>query len=282
MGCPRARVAEFDADPLVDPALGFVAGHADPADLAGIGDMCPAVGLEVEPDDLDGPDLLDARRQEVDLRADEIRDRERLVARQDRDPHVALGGQFGVHGGLDGVDQVARHALELEVHAPGPGFHVATRDEGTVVPPDHAAQGVEGGVGAHQGQAPGPLDVHLEGVTDRGRAVGRGLELVGDLAIELARGPDAPGPAVGASQEDAAIRGLPATAGVERGPIEDDQRGVALGDLDDPRLDPSRVGVRIAELLPGRGHFAFITPVMSVGWIEQTKAYVPASSASTS
>src|SRR4029077_13494326 len=71
---------ELDADALVDPALGLVADDPDPADLAGVGDMRPAIGLEVEADDLDRPDLHDARREQVDLRPDEIRYREGLIA----------------------------------------------------------------------------------------------------------------------------------------------------------------------------------------------------------
>ena len=51
------------------------------------------------------------------------------------------------------------------------------------------------------------------------------------------------------------------------------------GEVDDPRLDPPGVGVAVAELLPGRGHCEFITPVISPGWIVQTNAYAPASSA---
>jgi hypothetical protein len=57
---------ELDPDALVDAALGFVAGDADRADLAGVRDVRAAIGLEVEPDDLDRPDLGDALGQEVD------------------------------------------------------------------------------------------------------------------------------------------------------------------------------------------------------------------------
>src|SRR4051812_15675712 len=55
------RVDQFDADALVDAALGLVAGDLDATDFAGVGDVRPAIGLQVEPDDLDRPDLLDAR-----------------------------------------------------------------------------------------------------------------------------------------------------------------------------------------------------------------------------
>ena len=62
-GRPEAgsdRIDELDPDALVDAALQFVARDPDPADLAGVGNVGAAVGLEVEAHDLDGPDLLDA------------------------------------------------------------------------------------------------------------------------------------------------------------------------------------------------------------------------------
>ena len=43
------------------------------------------------------------------------------AARQDRDSDVACGRQLGVDGRLDRVDEVARHPLELEIHATRPG-----------------------------------------------------------------------------------------------------------------------------------------------------------------
>ena len=58
----QGSVDQLDPDPLVDPALRFVAGDPDPADLARVRDVRPAVGLEVEADDLDRSDLGDSRR----------------------------------------------------------------------------------------------------------------------------------------------------------------------------------------------------------------------------
>ena len=65
---PRARLAlagvgDGDSNPLVDPALGFVAGHPDPANLGGVGHVRAAVGLEIEPHDLDRADLGNPGRQ---------------------------------------------------------------------------------------------------------------------------------------------------------------------------------------------------------------------------
>ena len=46
--------------------------------------------------------------------------------------------------------------LELEVHPPGAGLHVAAGHLRAVVAPDDAAQRVQGGVGAHQRVAGAP------------------------------------------------------------------------------------------------------------------------------
>ncbi len=88
------------------------------------------------------------------------------------DADVTLQGQLGIDGRLDGVHQVAGHPLELEVHPARTGLHVAAGDEGAVVAPDDAAQRVKGGMGPHQGEATGPLDVRLEDVSHARRSVG--------------------------------------------------------------------------------------------------------------
>jgi peptidoglycan/LPS O-acetylase OafA/YrhL len=58
----RDRVTKRDPDALVDPALGLVAGDPDPANLGGVGNVRPAVGLEVKAHDLDRADLGDPGR----------------------------------------------------------------------------------------------------------------------------------------------------------------------------------------------------------------------------
>ena len=125
--------------------------------------------------------------QEVDLGPDQVRDGEGLVTRQDVDAHVAGGRELGVDRRLDGVDEVARHPLELEVHPARAGLHVAAGHERAVVAPDDAAQGMERGVGPHQGEPAGPVEVDPDDVADRRRVAVVGLELVDDLAVDLAR-----------------------------------------------------------------------------------------------
>ena len=102
------------------------------------------------------------------------------------------GRQLGVDRRLDGVDEVARHPLELEVHATRAGLHVAAGDLRAVVAPDDAAQGVERGVGPHQREPACPVEVDLDEVADRRRVAVIGLELVDDLATDLARAADGP------------------------------------------------------------------------------------------
>ena len=241
----------------------------------------PAVGLQVEADDLDRPDALDALGQQVDLGPDQVGDREGLGTRQDIDPDVAIRGKLRVHGGLDRVDQVARHRFELEVHPAGAGFHVAAGDLGAVIAPHHAAQRVERGVRAHQRQPAGPVEVDPDGVADGRWFAADRLELVGDLGTGLAGTADGPRAAVVPAQQESAIRGLAAATRVEHRPVEDDEGRVTSLDMPDPRLDRSGVGVRVADLLAGLGHPAVSVPVMS-GWTLQTNEYAPAASAGTS
>ena len=148
--------------------------------------MGAAVGLQVEPDDLDRPHGLDPGWQQVDLGPDQVGDCERLLAGKDVDSNVALGRQLGVHLLLDLVDELAAHPLEFEVHPAAAGLHVPAGDLRAVVAPDDAAQGVQGGVGPHQQEATRPIDVDLDLVTlGRELAVDR-LELVADLPADLA------------------------------------------------------------------------------------------------
>src|SRR5216683_970623 len=74
-----------DADPQPAEALALVFDlhDLDPADLRGRRDVRTAVGLLVEADDVYDPDLLDLGRDQVGRRADDVRDREGVVAGQD-------------------------------------------------------------------------------------------------------------------------------------------------------------------------------------------------------
>jgi hypothetical protein len=178
---------------------------------------------------------------------DEIRDRERVVARQDRDADLALGGDLVVDAPLDLADELTGHPLELEVHPAGAGLHVAAGDLRPVVPPDDAAQDVERRVGAHQQMPTVPVDLGSHGVPDRRRPRSR-LQVVDDLALGLPGRADDPRRAIGSTGEPAGIGRLPAAARVEDRPVEDDTGALAGLDGQNDALDGARVRVRIAQL----------------------------------
>ena len=71
-------VDQSDPDPAVGPALALHLDHLHLADLGGGGDVGAAVGLHVQPDDVDDPDLLLVRRDEVGLGTDDVRQGQRL------------------------------------------------------------------------------------------------------------------------------------------------------------------------------------------------------------
>jgi hypothetical protein len=97
----RSPVDQLDFESLIDLALAARPDDADPADLACVGHMRAAVGLRVELADRDDAHLGDPLGQEVDLRADQIGDRERFLARQDPDRDRRTGGDGGVGALLD-------------------------------------------------------------------------------------------------------------------------------------------------------------------------------------
>jgi hypothetical protein len=107
---------------------------------------------------------------------------------------------------------------------------------------------------AHQCQPPGPIEVDRQGVADARRVFVARLELVDDLAAGLPRGADGPRPSVLGPQQQAAIGRLAAATGVEDRSVQDDQRRLAGVDGRDACLDGPGVGVRVAELLTGRGY----------------------------
>ena len=109
-------------------------------------------------------------RQQVDLRPDQVRDRERLGPGQHVDADVAAGGELRVHLRLDLVDEVTAHPLELEVHPAAAGLHVPAGHEGAVVAPDDAAQRVKRGVGSHQREPPRPVEIDRDDIADVGRS----------------------------------------------------------------------------------------------------------------
>ncbi len=106
----------------------------------------------------------------------------------------------------------------------------------------------------HELEPSSPVEVDLERVADGRRVPVRRVELVDDLAVELARGTDRPGPPVRGAKEQPPIRRLTAATRVEDRPVEDDERGFAGIDRADARLRGARIRVRVAELLAGRGH----------------------------
>jgi hypothetical protein len=188
-----------------------------------------------------------SRWQEIDLGADQIGDGECLLARQHGDADLAGHRQLGVDLGLDLVDQLAAHPLELEVHPARAGLHVPAGDLRPVVAPDDAAQRVECRVRPHEREAAGPIEVGDQDVTD-GRRLDLRIELMDDLATRASCPADRPGPSVRGPKQQPAVRRLAATSGIEDRPLEDDQRWPGCVERDDPRLDRSGVGVAVRDV----------------------------------
>ena len=52
-------IFQSDPDPFVDAAFALVSDHFNHTDFTGVGHVGPTVGLQVQPVDVDGADLLD-------------------------------------------------------------------------------------------------------------------------------------------------------------------------------------------------------------------------------
>src|SRR5580693_1325924 len=94
-------VTDADAQAPEALALALDLDHLDPADLTGRGDVGAAVRLLVQADDVDDPDLLDLRRDQVGGGADDVGQRERLVPGQHPGVDAPVGADLGVARRLD-------------------------------------------------------------------------------------------------------------------------------------------------------------------------------------
>ena len=74
-----------------------------------------------------------------------------------------VGRQLGVHELLDPWRRSPGQRVELEVHPGRQRLHVPAGDRRAPLVPDHAAQHVQGGVGAHQRVAAVPVDLAVDG-----------------------------------------------------------------------------------------------------------------------
>ena len=159
----RHGVDDLEADALVALALGLGLDHADAADLAGRAHVGAAVGLLVEPDDVDHADLGHRLGDEVHLGADEVLVLHGVGPGQERHLDGSVGGELGVHQLLDSRPEALGQRVELEVHAGGERLHVPAGHRHPPLVPDHAAQHVQRGVGAHQAVAAVPVDAAVDG-----------------------------------------------------------------------------------------------------------------------
>ena len=105
--------------------------------------MRPAIGLLVEPDDVDDPYVFDLGRDQVGGGADDVGKRERLLAGQHAHVDAPVGVDFHVAEILDGQPEPVGDGGQVEIHACGQRFHIAAGDEGAEVAEHDTAQDVQ-------------------------------------------------------------------------------------------------------------------------------------------
>ena len=88
MRVPRLLRLDGNIDALVDLPLALIVDNADVPYLARVGHMRATVRLQIETHDLYGTHLCYTLWQQVNLRANQVRNLERLGPRQDADPDL--------------------------------------------------------------------------------------------------------------------------------------------------------------------------------------------------
>src|SRR5215211_7704818 len=184
--------------------------------LAGVGDVGTAVGLGVEALYLHDPNAAYPLWHQIDLGTDEVGIGEHLFTFQLVDPDRTLFGEGLVSRTFDLTDHLGGPlAGKREIH-PGAVFaHLAARDPGVAVAPDHTGKDVQRRVVSHVGEPPPPFQRALQiphGIRDGS------FHDVDDLSTLSPRvhdrcldGTDAKGPLV---------RRLSSTTGIEGGPVK--------------------------------------------------------------
>src|SRR3954452_21838672 len=112
--------------------------------------MCAAIGLCVEADDVGDPHFSQVGGEQVGRRADDVRDREGFVTRQDLDVDAPIGGDLLPACLRDPVSEALGDLGQVEVHPAFERLHVATGYQTAVLPEDDAGQEMQRGMRAHQ------------------------------------------------------------------------------------------------------------------------------------
>ena len=187
------------------------------------------VGLLVQADDVHDPDVGHVVRDEVRRGADDVRDRQRVIAGQRPDVDPPAGGDLGVAGGLDRFLEAPGQLGQVKVHASDERLHVAAGHQRAVVAEHDTAQHVQAGVGPHQRGAPLVLDRAPDrGSRRRHRVASAGIRYSSSPLLH----PLDPG-LHPAPEQHAVVGRLTAAAGVERRAVEHDP---VLAGVEDGRV----------------------------------------------
>ena len=142
---------------------------------------------------------------------------------QERHLDRPVGLELCVDQLLDPRAEALGQRVELEVHPGRQRLHVPAGDRGGPLVPDHPAQHVQRGVGAHQRVAPVPVDLAVDGVAD-GRERRALADHVPDIVTSLGdadhrragQRPRVVGLSAPGRVEGGAIQGHPPLVGIDR------------------------------------------------------------------
>jgi hypothetical protein len=115
------------SDPAEAPPLVLRFGDHDRPDLPRLANVCAAIGLPVQADDVDHSDLFDELREKVHLGPDQARVFIGRVTREERDLYRPVLRQFIVEFSLDNGEILRGPVGNVEVEPPLPRSHIPSR-----------------------------------------------------------------------------------------------------------------------------------------------------------
>src|SRR5258707_13928240 len=151
-------IDEFDFQAFINFAFVLCSNNLDTANLFGMSHMCAAVGLEVQPNYLHNANLLHFGRQQINLGANPVRDRESLLTRQRIDAYRVIGLDRLVDFSLDKGLALFAEILYREIHASAVRIHLAAGHLDAELAPDSAAENMQRRVSAHHAVAEVPIN----------------------------------------------------------------------------------------------------------------------------
>lgn len=149
---------KVDTDPAEATTLVLSLGDHDRTNFPGSTHVGPPVGLSIEPNDVDHPNLIDELGKEVDLCPNQRGVLVCRIARKERNLNGPLLRKLRIQVGLDQRQVIGGPVRDVEVEPTSTWFHVSSGNRALESPPYDTAQRMHGRVGAHEAVSTCPIE----------------------------------------------------------------------------------------------------------------------------